>query len=115
MKIISFFLKFIIIKKFFVFISPHSYFNSNQFIKIKKNIKIQKLNLLNFYEDLFSKNIGEGRCVSFASARMGLYSILSTRDLSKEDEVIVLGSTCSVVVNSILKIGSKIVFSLFDG
>lgn len=47
---------------------------------------------------------------SFASGRMGLYSILQTICIQKEDEVIIPSYTCIVVPNAILYCGAKPVY-----
>ena len=62
----------------------------------------------------FSKIIGNGGAVSFGSARMAFYTLMKILNISSNDEVILLGSTCSVMVNAILKVGAKPIFSDID-
>ena len=114
MKIIKYIISIITFKKFYFFASSHTYLSFNKLKKIKKNIKLKNSELIFEYENLFSKILGKGRCVSFASARMGLYCLMDLLELKKDDQVIVLGATCAVVINSILKIGAKPVFSDID-
>ena len=52
--------------------------------------------------------------MAFASARMGFFAIMKVLGINHDDEVILLGSTCSVMVNAVLKIGAKPVFSDID-
>jgi perosamine synthetase len=62
------------------------------------------------YEQSFASKIGKGKCLSFASGRMALYELLSIYKIGREDEVIVTGFTCSVVIESIIKTGARPVF-----
>lgn len=57
----------------------------------------------NILEHKISKKIGPGSSILFASGRMSLFAILKTLNLNKSDEVLILGFTCSVVVNAVIK------------
>ena len=63
------------------------------------------------FEDKFSKLIGSGYGVSFATGRMGFYALLKLLKIGKDDEVILLGSTCSVMVNAILRCNATPIYS----
>jgi dTDP-4-amino-4,6-dideoxygalactose transaminase len=52
--------------------------------------------------------------VAFASARMGFYATMKVLRISSDDEVILLGATCSVMVNAVLKVGAKPIFADID-
>ena len=45
---------------------------------------------------------------------MGFYDLMVYKKLSHNDEVIVLGFTCSVMINAILRIGAKPVYADID-
>ena len=78
--------------------------------KIKKLIFNEDLEVVKKYENTFSKLIGSGESISFATARMALYSYLLSIGIKNNDEVIVIGFTCSVVINAILRTGAKPIF-----
>ncbi len=96
------------------FCGNHKYLEKHHINKLRKLIKIEDQNLIRIYEKNFSKLIGRGKSVAYASGRMGLFEILNYLNISKNDEVIVNAGTCSVVVNAILKVGGKPVFSDVD-
>lgn len=75
-----------------------AYFSSNEFYR--RN-----------FESEFASFIGKGACISFASGRMALYAILSALEVCKEDEVIVTGFTCSVVVDAVLRFTDRVKFA----
>lgn len=66
------------------------------------------------YHDAFARRIGPGSCLSYASARMGFYELLMTLDLTSKDEVLLLGFTCSVMPNAVVRAGAKPVFYDLD-
>ena len=104
----------LIFLNYYDFCGNHKYLNKNHTNKIKKLLKIEDAKLIKIYEKSFSRLIGSGDAVAYASGRMGLYEILNYLNISKNDEVIVNAGTCSVVVNAILKVGGKPVFSDVD-
>jgi len=55
-------------------------------------------------------NIDPESVFLFGSARMGLYSLLITKDAEDQDEVIVAGYTCVVVTNAIKYAGLKAIY-----
>ena len=72
------------------------------------NLIIQK----NLKEDL--KLIGDGEVISFASARMGFYEFMRISGIKEGDEVILCGSTCSVMPNAVKRLGAKPIYSDID-
>ena len=100
--------------RYFGFVEGHNHhsifkmFNIFSFI-FKKNKKIRTE-----YELNFASLIGKGRAFSYASCRMAFFNILQAMNVSKGDEVIILGHTCSVMVNAILRTGATPVFSDID-
>lgn len=66
------------------------------------------------FESEFAQLVGPGHAISFASARMGFFSLLTHLKIGRGDEVVLLGSTCSVMVNAVLRAGATPVFSDID-
>ncbi len=59
------------------------------------------------YESVISQKIKSKYIYTFASGRMGFYTILKAIDIQKDDEVIIPSFTCIVVPNAILYTGAK--------
>lgn len=62
------------------------------------------------YEIAVGKKINSKNIYSFASGRMGLYSILKAIDIKLNDEVIIPSFTCVVIPNAILYCNAKPVY-----
>ena len=101
-------------KTYYGFIQGHSYLSEQNIIKLNNLVGRHDEGLNHYYEKSFSKLLGEGKSVSFGSARMAFFSLMKVLNLSSNDEVILLGSTCSVMVNAILRVGAKPIFSDID-
>jgi perosamine synthetase len=56
-------------------------------------------------------NVKPEQVFLFGAARMGLYTLLKSLNLKKDDEVIVCGYTCVVVTNTIKYCGAKAVYA----
>ncbi len=111
------------IKKLFDFLPTYPHYKMNVFsgtntkeegIKVRQNLRKKNLvqgESIKEYESLISsKMTGENNVYTFASGRMGFYSILKSIDIKKGDEVIIPSYTCIVVVNAILYAGAKPVY-----
>ena len=107
---IKFLFKSFLKKNFFGFIYGHDHFSKNKIQNIKKYLYKEDNLVIKEYENKFASLIGRGKAVSFASARMALFAYLKSIQIKKNDEVIVLGFSCAVVVNSILKAKAKPIF-----
>jgi dTDP-4-amino-4,6-dideoxygalactose transaminase len=66
----------------------------------KKNIFRSKLN------NEFSKIIGNGYTISYASGRMGFFHILKSLNLTRQDEVILQAPNCAVMYNAVIRNGA---------
>lgn len=62
------------------------------------------------FEKAFSKIIGSGSSVSFASGRMAFFAYMKYLKINRGDEVIIQTSNCAVMINAILRIGAKPIF-----
>jgi perosamine synthetase len=66
------------------------------------------------YERRMAALIGDGNGVSFAAGRMAFYALLKALGVGEGDEVILLGFTCSVMVNAVWRSGARPVFADID-
>ena len=62
------------------------------------------------YENIISRTINSDSVFTFASGRMGFYTILKAINIQKNDEVIIPSFTCVVVPNAILYSGAKPIY-----
>jgi len=115
MKLLDYF-KFFLKNKnsFYTFVSGHAYLDKKKINTIKKNAISDDKKIVLQYEELFSSIIGKGSSISFASARMGFYSLMIALNIKQNDEIIVLGATCSVIINAIMRIGAIPIYSDID-
>jgi|SaaInlV_120m_DNA_4_1040238.scaffolds.fasta_scaffold04481_2 perosamine synthetase len=101
-------------KKFYGFISGHGYLSNSQLKSIKVLVNKDNKDATSIFEKKFSNIIGGGECISYAAARMCFYSLMKVLKIEKGDEIILLGSTCSVMANAVLKIGATPIYSDID-
>ena len=106
--------KHLFIKDYFGFIKGHDYLTNQDFINLNALVGQKNNNLINEFENEFATLIGPGKCFSYASARMGFYEIMKGIEIHKGDEVILLGFTCSVMANAILKINATPIYTDID-
>ncbi|EMY69631.1 DegT/DnrJ/EryC1/StrS family aminotransferase [Leptospira vanthielii] len=99
---------------YFGFIQGHDDLRESELLEIKNNIGKTNSNTIHTYETEMGSLIGDGYVISFAAARMGFYSILKSLNIGSGDEIILLGSNCSVMVNAVIRIGAKPMFSDID-
>ena len=81
---------------------------------IEKLVKNEDDSINIIFEKNFSKIIGEGSSVSFASARMGFFAVLKSLKVKANDEVIIQGATCAVMINAIIRMGAKPIYADID-
>ena len=91
---------------------------SNKFISYPKNLSIyvwiRAFRLIyknsNYYStkftNQFSRIIGKGSSLSYASGRMAFYHILMHLKLSSNDEVVLQAPNCAVMYNAVIRIGA---------
>jgi len=82
--------------------------------KVSDLVGITDSNEVSKFEDSFASLIGDGKAVSFAAGRMGFYALMKVLSIKPGDDIIIQGSTCSVMVNAILKIGANPIFADID-
>ncbi len=79
------------------------------FIELFKNNNKSK-HFQTIFESNFKEKCGIDNIVCTPSNRSGIYLLLSTLNIGKDDEVIITGYTCSAVVEPILKLGAIPIF-----
>jgi perosamine synthetase len=102
------------VRGYFTFVVGHTYLTDSDFNSFERLVDLEDSGIVEEYEEKFSKLVGEGHCVSFASGRMGFYTILKYLEIMPGDEVILLGSTCSVMADAVLRSGATPVYSDID-
>ena len=96
---------------FFGFVKGHSHLSIEQIKEIKSKIKIIDKDLIKLFEEKFSEKVGKGKSVSFATGRMGFYSLMKILEIKPGDEVILQGYTCSVMPNAIFRLGATPIYA----
>lgn len=99
---------------YFGFVQGHGYLEPEEKERISQLVGIEDPLLVEDFERQFAQLIGPGEAVSFAAARMGFYELMRLQKIGKGDEVILLGATCSVMVNAVMRLGAVPVFSDID-
>lgn len=102
------------VKAYWGFLKGHSSLSSSDLGQYRSLLTKQFGENNQHFETLFSKHMGGGFSTTFASARMGFYALLKQWGVKKGDEVILLGFTCSVMGNAVLRTGAKPTFSDID-
>ena len=101
-------------KKYFGFIKGHENFSIQKLKEIKPLVGNFSKNIEKEFEISFAQIIGDGFCVSYGAGRMGLFEIMRVKNICKDDEIIILGHTCVVMVNSIKKVGAVPIYTDID-
>ena len=95
---------------------PHYKMNifsgTNSFSEVRDLLSVssQDDEYIEQYENIISQTINSKHNYTFASGRMGFYTILKAIDIQKDDEVIIPSFTCIVVPNAILYSGAKPIY-----
>jgi perosamine synthetase len=100
--------------KFFGFVQGHNYLELYDLMYLESLLGEYSEQIVHSYEKKFSEYIGIGECVSFASGRMGFYALMRILNVKEKDEILILGATCSVMINAIIRVGAKPIFYDLD-
>ena len=102
--------------KYLGFIKGHSYLRPDEIAGLRKYVGVADDDLVERYEQEFSNLIGDGDCIAYATARMGFFDLMRSIGVGKNpnDEVVLLGFTCAVMVNAVHRVGAKPTFSDVD-
>jgi len=106
------------IKKIFNYLPSYPHYKMNIFSGTNSFNEVRSIltdNLKNDesikqYENIISQTIHSKHIYTFASGRMGFYTILKAINIQNEDEIIIPSFTCIVVSNAILYSGAKPIY-----
>ncbi|MDG2284334.1 MAG: DegT/DnrJ/EryC1/StrS family aminotransferase, partial [Alphaproteobacteria bacterium] len=96
------------------FVTGHCYLNSRQLKDVRLKVGTQSTQFTKTFESKFAGIVGCGDAVSFASGRMGFFAVMKVMGIGVGDEVILCGSTCSVMPNAVLKTGATPIYADID-
>jgi perosamine synthetase len=99
---------------YFSFIQGHSHLTETELKSLNALVGVEQLEILEQFEEQFARLIGSGVAVSFSAGRMGFYALMRALNIGHDDEVILQGATCSVMVNAVLRIGAKPIYADID-
>jgi dTDP-4-amino-4,6-dideoxygalactose transaminase len=101
---------------YFTFAQGHSYLTNDEIQDIEHVLHNPNLaeGIIKKYEYDFAKLVGKGQACSFATGRMAFYSVMKSLKIGTGDEVILLGFTCAVMANAVLKRGATPIYSDID-
>ena len=99
---------------YYGFIRGHDYINSDVIGDLKNFIINDDHSQVKIFEKEFSKIIGKGSSLSFAAGRMGFYLLMKSLKIGEGDEVILNSGNCSVMVNAVIRVGAKPIYSDVD-
>jgi perosamine synthetase len=99
---------------YFGFIQGHAHLLPEELNKIKVLVGLQSDGIVLDFESQFAKLVGEGEAIAYAAARMAFYDLMRLLDISKGDEVVLLGATCAVMVNAVMRTGATPIFADID-
>ena len=106
------------IKKIFSYLPSYPHYKMNVFsgtnsfseIRDVSNFRLDNDEYIKRYQNIIAQTINSKHIFTFASGRMGFYTILKAINIQKDDEVIIPSFTCVVVPNAILYSGAKPIY-----
>ena len=99
---------------YYGFVQGHSHLSEEELGKVKKLVGTEAGSVVLDFERQFAKLIGPGEAISYATGRMGFYELMRLQGIGAGDEVVLLGATCSVMVNAVLRTGAAPVYADID-
>ncbi|MDD5392923.1 MAG: DegT/DnrJ/EryC1/StrS family aminotransferase [Thiothrix sp.] len=99
---------------YFGFFQGHTYLTPNELHQLSQLVGITDDTVVADFERQFAQLIGTGEAIAYAAARMGFYEIMRLQGITKEDEVILLGATCAVMVNAVMRTGATPIYADID-
>ena len=110
---------FLLKKKVYDFLQGHSYLEKYHLDLLKNELCApithnQTINKVEIFQNRFANIIGTGKVISFGAARMAFFALLKILEIKKNDEIILQGGNCVVMVNAILRVGATPVFVDID-
>lgn len=99
---------------YFGFVQGHVYLTPDELQQIGQLVGLKDDVVVADFERRFAQLVGPGECISYAAARMGFYELMRFQGITKGDEIILLGATCSVMVNAVMRTGATPVYADID-
>lgn len=99
---------------YFGFVHGHAHLDPDELQQINLLIGVRNDAIVADFERQFAQLVGSGEAVSYAAARMGFYELMRLQGITKGDEVILLGATCAVMVNAVMRIDATPVYADID-
>lgn len=99
---------------YFGFVHGHAYLEPGELQQISQLVGVKDDAVVTDFERQFAQLVGPGEAIAYAAARMGFYDLMRLQRIGKGDEVILLGATCVVMVNAVLRTGATPVFADID-
>jgi perosamine synthetase len=99
---------------YFGFVYGHAYMSPGELQQIGQLVGLKDNAVVAEFELHFAQLIGLGEAISYAAARMGFYELMRLQGISKGDEVILLGATCAVMSNAVIRTGATPVYADID-
>jgi len=93
-----------------IFSGTNSWAEIKNVLQILKSDEIVEGKYINQYVESLKNKLNSKNIYTFASGRMGFYSILKAINIQPNDEIIIPSFTCIVVPNAILYSGAKPVY-----
>jgi perosamine synthetase len=99
---------------YFGFVYGHAYLGPDELKSISQLVSVKDDAVVADFERQFAQLVGPGQAIAYAAARMGFYELMRVEGIGKGHEVILLGATCAVMANAILRTGATPVFADID-
>jgi dTDP-4-amino-4,6-dideoxygalactose transaminase len=99
---------------FFGFVQGHGHLTAEDLRGIRALIDQPARRVVADFEAGFASLVGPGQAISYAAGRMGFFDLMRVLGIGAGDEVILLGATCAVMVNAVLRAGATPIFSDID-
>jgi dTDP-4-amino-4,6-dideoxygalactose transaminase len=93
-----------------VFSGTNNFYEIKNVFKLLKTNKIINGHCIEEYENSLKNKLNSKKIYTFASGRMGFYSILKSIGIEYGDEIIMPSYTCVVVPNAIIYSGAKPIY-----
>lgn len=99
---------------YFGFVQGHSHLTKDELQRVRKLVGSKADAVVLDFERQFARLIGSGEAVAYATGRMGFYELMRLQGIGVGEEVILLGATCSVMVNAVIRTGATPVYADID-
>ncbi len=98
----------------FGFVEGHSYLTRDDFVGLTEMKSRPDTSAVNLLERRIGALAGRTSTISFASARMAFFALLTALDVGPGDEVVLTGFTCAVMCSAVMRTGAHPVYCDID-